>query len=151
MERRQFLQTTVASAIVAAAGPFRTGDANAAWQEDAFDARSVADALKGAFGTDKHVPSDAITIKAPNLAENGAMVPIEVVTTLAGLESISLLVEGNQNPLTATFRLSSDANRVLATRVKLGRSSAVLVIARAGGTLYSARKEIKVTIGGCGG
>lgn len=149
MKRRYLLQTLLAGTV--AAGVLGARNADAAWTADAFAAKSIADALKGAFGTDVLVPSDAISIKAPNLAENGAMVPIEVSTTLSGLESISFLVERNQNPLAATFYLSPDASRTLATRVKLGRSSAVLVVVRAGGTLYSARKEIEVTIGGCGG
>jgi sulfur-oxidizing protein SoxY len=151
MQRRSFLQVVLGSTLAMIAGLFGSRNAAAAWSADAFDARSIADALKNAFGTDIVTPSDAITIKAPNLAENGAMVPVEVTTTLPELESISFLVEGNQNPLAATFFVSPSANRVLATRVKMGRSSAVLVVARAGGRLYSARKEIKVTIGGCGG
>jgi sulfur-oxidizing protein SoxY len=151
MKRRSLLQALLASSVAAAAGLFGSRDAGAAWAADAFSAKTIADALKGAFGTDVLVPSDAIVIKVPNLAENGAMVPIEVSTALPGLESITFLVERNQNPLAATFYMSPDANRILATRIKLGRSSAVLVVARAGGTLYSARKEIEVTIGGCGG
>ena len=151
MERRIFLQASLAGAVVAATGTVGILDASAAWQADAFAARSVALALKSAFGTEEHSPSDRIAIKAPNLAENGAMVPVEVTTTLPNVESISFLVEGNQNPLAATFRLGANAERVIATRLKLGRSSAVLVVARSGGVLYSARKEIRVTIGGCGG
>jgi sulfur-oxidizing protein SoxY len=151
MERRTFLQATLTGVVVAASGVVGIEDACAAWHSDAFGASSVALALKSAFGTDQHTPSEEVVIKAPNLAENGAMVPVEVTTTLQNVESISFLVENNQNPLAATFRLGGDASRIMATRVKLGRSSAVLVVARAGGVLYSARKEIRVTIGGCGG
>lgn len=151
MKRRYFIKGMVAGIATGLAGMFGARIANAAWIAEAFEAKNISDALKGVFGTDVHEPSDLVILKAPNVAENGAMVPVEVSTNLTGLESISFLVEKNQNPLAATFNMSTNANRVLATRLKLGRSSGVLVIVRANGKLYSARKDIKVTIGGCGG
>jgi sulfur-oxidizing protein SoxY len=152
MNRRSLLKASLAS-LLAALGAAFTGprSARAAWAAEPFEAKTVSEALKRAFGSDQFVSTDAITLKAPNLAENGAMVPLEVSTTLPNLDSLGFLVEGNQAPLTALFSLSPDANRTLATRVKMAKSSAVIVVGRAGGKLYGARKEIKVTIGGCGG
>lgn len=151
MQRRHVLRAALTTVTVAALGTLGIRRADAAWAAAAFDSRNVADALRAAFGTDAHVPSDLIVLKAPNLAENGATVPFEVSTSLAGAESISFLVEGNQNPLAARFRLTPGSGRTVSTRLKLGRSSGVLVIVRADGKLYSARKEVGVTIGGCGG
>lgn len=152
MKRRIFLKTSLAGTL-AAFSAFLIGQraAQAAWTAEPFEAKSISEALQRLFGTDQVASSDAIALRAPKLAENGAMVPLEVSTTLANVDSLVFFVEGNQAPLAAMFALSPDANHTLATRVKMAKSSDVVVVARAGGKLHSARENIKVTIGGCGG
>jgi sulfur-oxidizing protein SoxY len=154
MKRRVFLKGTLASSAVAVAvgaGLLSPRKVMAAWPTNAFEAKSVQAALQGALGGDLTSPSDAIEIKAPEIAENGAVVPVTVSTKLPNPDLITLLAEGNQTPLAATFTLAANANGMVATRIKMGKTSNVIAVVRSGGKLYSARKEVKVTIGGCGG
>jgi sulfur-oxidizing protein SoxY len=123
----------------------------AAWNEKAFKAESVDDALAAAMGEASNTASDAIKIKAPDIAENGAVVPVSVSTDMADVESIALLAEGNNTPLVATFMLGEGAIADVSTRIKMGKTSDVIAIVKSGGKLHSARKSVKVTIGGCGG
>ena len=95
--------------------------------------------------------SDQITLKVPDIAENGAVVPVTVSTTMADVESISIMVENNPTPLVAMFELSPQSIPDVSVRMKMGESSVVRTVVKAGGKLYSASKEVKVTIGGCGG
>ena len=95
--------------------------------------------------------SDQITLKVPDIAENGAVVPVTISTTLADVESISIMVENNPTPLVAMFELSPQSVPDVSVRMKMGESSVVRTVVKAGGKLYSASKEVKVTIGGCGG
>jgi len=95
--------------------------------------------------------SDQITLKVPDIAENGAVVPVTVSTALADVESISIMVENNPTPLVAMFELSPQSIPDVSVRMKMGESSMVRTVVKAGGKLYSASKEVKVTIGGCGG
>ncbi|MGB5292600.1 MAG: thiosulfate oxidation carrier protein SoxY [Lysobacterales bacterium] len=95
--------------------------------------------------------SDQITLKVPDIAENGAVVPVTVSTALADVESISIMVENNPTPLVAMFELSPQSIPDISVRMKMGESSMVRTVVKAGGKLYSASKEVKVTIGGCGG
>ena len=95
--------------------------------------------------------SDQITLKVPDIAENGAVVPVTISTTLADVESISIMVENNPTPLVAMFELSPQSIPDVSVRMKMGESSVVRTVVKAGGKLYSASKEVKVTIGGCGG
>jgi sulfur-oxidizing protein SoxY len=154
MKRRVFLKGTLASGAVAvavSAGLLSPRKVLAAWSKPAFEAKSVQEGLKSALGTDLTTPSDAIEIKAPEIAENGAVVPVTVSTKLANTESISILVENNPTPLTAMFKLSPVTSPNVSTRIKMGKTSTVIAVVKSGGKLYSARKEVKVTIGGCGG
>jgi sulfur-oxidizing protein SoxY len=154
MKRRTFVKGTLAGsavAVAAGAGLLTPRSVLAAWPNSAFEAKNVQEALKGAFGTELTDPSDAIQIKAPEIAENGAMVPVEISTKLPNPESISIIVENNPTPLAASFVLGANTNGVAATRIKMGKTSNVIAVVRSGGKLYSARKEVKVTIGGCGG
>jgi sulfur-oxidizing protein SoxY len=150
MNRRLFVEGLLATAVAAVSGLYGS-IARAARPEPAFAAKSVPDALRAALGVETVTMSDAISIKAPDLAENGAMVPVEVSMTLPNVTSLSFLVEGNQMPLAATFELTPNVRHMLATRIRMGKSSDVIVVARAGDAYYAARKHIKVTIGGCGG
>ena len=95
--------------------------------------------------------SDQITLKVPDIAENGAVVPVTISTTMADVESISIMVENNPTPLVAMFELSPQSIPDVSVRMKMGESSVVRTVVKAGGKLYSASKEVKVTIGGCGG
>ena len=90
-------------------------------------------------------------LTAPDIAENGAVVPVGVVSTLAGVEAIAILVEKNPNPLAASFMLPAGTEPSVQTRVKMGQTSDVYALVKAGGKFFIAKKEIKVTLGGCGG
>ena len=152
--RRTFLKGSGAAGTVAvaiAAGLLKPGQVLAAeWNKAAFEAKSLADTLKH-MGAASPTESKDITIKAPDIAENGAVVPVEVTSKIAGTQSISIMAEKNANPLIADFTLSNGAEGYVSTRIKMGQTSNVKVIVKAGGKFYTASKEVKVTIGGCGG
>jgi len=154
MQRRSFLKGTLAGSAVAVAvgaGLLQPRLVLAAWPKSAFEAKAVQDAVSGLYGSAESTPSSDITIKAPDIAENGAVVPVSVSTTLGNVTSIGVLVEKNPTPLAANFELAPNAKGYISTRIKMGKTSSVIAIVVAGGKTYSARKEVKVTIGGCGG
>jgi sulfur-oxidizing protein SoxY len=124
--------------------------ANDKYPEDAFKQKSEADAIKSLYGKTAE-PSDKVKLDAPEIAENGAVVPISVSTTLADVTSISLLVSENPNALVASYKIPSGTVPTVANRIKMAKTSNVIAIVEAGGKLYSATKEVKVTLGGCGG
>jgi sulfur-oxidizing protein SoxY len=150
--RRLLLKSATSAGLVAtavAAGLLKPGQAFADWNNAGFTATKPADALT-AIGAGGAAESKDIQVKAPDIAENGAVVPVEVVTTLANVESIALLGEKNANPLIAQYTLT-DFDGFLSTRMKLGQTANVRAIVKAGGKFYTAAKEVKVTVGGCGG
>src|SRR5882672_9892542 len=122
----------------------------AAWNKEAFGAKTAADALKG-LGAAGSTESKDIAIEAPQIAENGAVVPIEITSNLPDTRSIAVVIERNPFPLAAKFDFGDGALPYVKVNVKMGESSFVRVLAEAGGRFYSASKEVKVTIGGCGG
>ena len=122
----------------------------AAWNKEAFAAKTAADALKN-LGTASTEPSNAIVIEAPQIAENGAVVPIEISSNLPGTTSIAVVIEKNPFPLAGRFEFKEGALPFVKLNVKMGETSDVRVIAFAGGKQFTATREIKVTIGGCGG
>jgi sulfur-oxidizing protein SoxY len=122
----------------------------AAWNEQAFGAKTTADALNG-LGAPSPAPSKDIVIDAPQIAENGAVVPIEVVSNIPGTTSIAVLIEKNPFPLAGKFDFKDGALPFVKLNVKMGETSDVRVVAMAGGKPFVATREIKVTIGGCGG
>ncbi|HEY3791462.1 MAG TPA: thiosulfate oxidation carrier protein SoxY [Bradyrhizobium sp.] len=124
--------------------------ANDKYPEDAFNQKSEADAVKALYGRTAE-PSDQVKLDAPEIAENGAVVPIAVTTTLAGVTSISFLVTDNPNALAASYRIPPGTMPSVANRLKMAKTSNVIAIVEAGGKLYSATREVKVTVGGCGG
>lgn len=152
--RRTLLKGGCAAGVVAFAasvGLLVPGRALAAqWNKAAFEAKSVADALKG-MGAAGLADSKDILIKAPDIAENGSMIPVEVTSQIAGTQSISILAEKNPLPLLALFEFAEGAQGYVSTRIKMGQTSSVRVVVKADGKYYSAAREIKVTIGGCGG
>jgi sulfur-oxidizing protein SoxY len=122
----------------------------AAWNENAFGAKTTQDALKG-IGAANPAPSKDIVIEAPQIAENGAVVPIEITSNIPGTSSIAVVLEKNPFPLAAKFDFKDGALPYLKLNVKMAETSDVRVVATAGGRHHAATKEIKVTIGGCGG
>jgi sulfur-oxidizing protein SoxY len=124
--------------------------ANDKYPEDAFKAKSEADAIKSLYGKAAE-PSDKVKLDAPEIAENGAVVPISVSTTLADVTSIAFLVSENPNALAASYKIPAGTVPSVANRLKMAKTSNVIAIVEAGGKLYSATKEVKVTVGGCGG
>ena len=107
--------------------------------------------LDALVGSHQLEGSDKISIRAPDIAENGAVVPISVTTDIANAESISIVAEKNATPLSASFLLGPGAMGFVSTRIKMGKTSSVIAVVKADGKLYSTGKEVKVTIGGCGG
>ena len=124
--------------------------ANDKYPEDAFKQKSDADAIKSLYGKAAEV-SDKVKLDAPEIAENGAVVPISVSSTLADVTSISILVSENPNALAASYRIPAGTLPSVANRLKMAKTTNVIAIVEAGGKLYSASKEVKVTVGGCGG
>jgi len=154
MKRRSFLKGTLAGstiAVAAGAGLLAPSQVLAAWPKSAFEAKDVPAAIKGIVGTDTTKPSGDIKIKAPDIAENGAVVPVSIETGMSGVDSIAILVAKNGTPLTANFKLGKNALGYVSTRIKMGKTSDVIAVVKAGSNVYSAKKEVKVTIGGCGG
>ena len=150
--RRTFLKftgSTGALAALAAAGLMRAGEALAApWNKGGFESKAVDEALKS-LGAANLIDSRDITITAPDIAENGAVVPVAVASRIPNTQSISILAEKNPFPLAGTFDLTgSDA--YVSTRLKIGQTSNVRVVVKADGKFYTAVKEVKITIGGCG-
>lgn len=119
------------------------------WNQSAFDSRALADALRS-IGATTAVESSDILIKAPEVAENGAIVPIEVVSRIPDTRFIAILAEKNPFPLIGTFDLRDGAEGFVSTRVKLGQTSLVRVIVKADDKVFTASREVRVTIGGCG-
>ena len=136
--------------LLAAAGLITPSQARAEWNKSAFDAKTIEETLK-ALGAGKPENSTDLQLTAPDIAENGAVVPVGVVSTLAGIEAIAILVEKNPNPLAASFLLPAGTEAYVQTRVKMGQTSDVYARVKVGGKVLMTKKEIKVTLGGCGG
>ena len=149
--RREILaQGATVAGLMAAAG-LLPSTALAAWSKDAFDAKTLADAVK-ALGGGAPAASKDVTITGPDIAENGAVVPVGASTTLPGVKRLAILVEKNPSALAAVFDVTDAVDANIATRVKMGQSSNVFAVAMmADGKVLFAQKEIKVTLGGCGG
>ena len=151
--RREILQRTGAAGALAAAtaaGILRPQDVLAAWNKDAFGQKTLAEAVKS-LGAVAAADSKDIVIDAPQIAENGAVVPVEITSNLPNTKSIVVLIEKNPFPLAAKFDFLEGAVPFVKVNVKMGESSNVRVLAEAGGKYYAAVREVKVTIGGCGG
>ena len=154
IKRRVFLKGSLAAGtagVAIGAGLITPQTVVAAWNESAFKAESIDDALTAAMGSASNDASDAIKIKAPDIAENGAVVPVSVAADLGNVESIALLAQGNNTPLVATFTMGEGGLPDVSTRIKMGKTGDVIAVVKADGKLHSARKSVKVTIGGCGG
>lgn len=121
----------------------------AAWPRAAFESTAAREALIELFGTDRTTPSAEVTLAAPLIAENGAVVPISVEATLEEVSSICVVVENNPRPLAVFFEISAGTLPEIACRIKMAETSKVMAIVKTGSGLYSAVKEVKVTVGGC--
>ena len=149
--RREMLTTSATVAGLLATAGLVPATAHAAWTQPAFEAKSLADAAK-ALGGGTPVESKDVVISGPDIAENGAVVPVGVSTALPGVKRLALMVEKNPNTLAAVFDVSDAVDANFNTRVKMGQSSNVFAVAfMADGKVLYATKEIKVTLGGCGG
>ncbi|HEX6722680.1 MAG TPA: thiosulfate oxidation carrier protein SoxY [Burkholderiaceae bacterium] len=149
--RRLVLERSAHVAGLLAAAGLLPATARAAWPQAAFEAKNLADAVK-ALGGSAPVESKDVTLTGPDIAENGAVVPVGCACNLAGVKRLALLVEKNPNALAAVFDVSDAVEPNVATRVKMGQSSNVFAVAMMGdGKVLFAQKEIKVTLGGCGG
>lgn len=152
--RRTVLKSATASGVLAgliAAGALRPTQVLAAeWNKAAFEAHDNAGALK-AIGAGSAAESKDLMLKVPDIAENGAVVPVDVVSTIPNTSSIAILVEKNPSPLSAQFEFGNGALPEVSARLKLAQTSMIRAVAKADGKFYTAQKEVKVTVGGCGG
>jgi sulfur-oxidizing protein SoxY len=147
--RRNALKQGSALALLVACGLLTTREAWALADTAAFELKTMDEALKALGGTP--VDSKDITITSPEIAENGAVVPVAVTSNLPKTQEIYIVVEKNPSPLTAAFTIPEGTDPFVSTRVKMGQSSNVYAVVKADGKLYSTHKETKVTLGGCGG
>ena len=149
--RREMLaRSATVTALLAGAGLLAPA-AHAAWTQAAFETKSIADAVK-ALGGGAPVESKDVTLTAPEIAENGAVVQLACATALPGVKRMLLLVEKNPAVLSAAFDVSDAVDANFTARVKMGQSSKVMAVARMGdGRVLFAQREVKVTLGGCGG
>lgn len=151
--RRRLLKGTLAAltALVAGLGAAGRHAWAAVWPSAAFTTKSVHDTLQELFGKSELTSRDAdIKLSAPDLAENGAVVPINVTSTLPGVESITILVEKNPNALVAHFKLAKNAQPFIKTNIKMAETAHIIAVMKVGDALYSASKKVKVTLNGCG-
>ena len=147
LSRRLFLHGSVALAALMALPRALL----AAWPEKAFASSAASGAMTELFGTDQTTPSSAISLNAPEIAENGAVVPVTVETTLENVQSVSIVVDKNPRPLAVSFEIPAGTLPNVACRIKMGQTSPVMAVVKTDSGLFSATKEVKVTIGGCGG
>lgn len=147
-DRRRFIQSALSLGALLC-WPARL--LAAAWPEAAFRQKGLGEALQELYGSAEATPSAEVTLKAPEIAQDGRVVPVTVSTTLAGVESISILVEKNPVPLVASFEMAAGVLPSVETRIKMGQTSKVMAVVKTPSGLFSVTKEVKVTIGGCGG
>jgi sulfur-oxidizing protein SoxY len=151
-DRREFLQFTALAGVLAATGLLGAGQALAqqGWNKAAFEAKNLAEAVK-ALGGSAVAESKDITITGPDIAENGAVVPVGVASKVPGTQAVYILVEKNPSLLAAGFNIPAGTEANVSTRIKMGQSSNVVGLVKANDKWFMASKEVKVTLGGCGG
>lgn len=151
--RRAFLKLSGgagALVVAAASGLLASGNAwSAVWNKEGFESKALADAMKS-LGATNATDSKDIVITAPDIAENGAVVPIAVTSKIPKTESISIVAEKNPFPLAASFGIAGGADGYVSIRVKMGQTSNVWAVVKADGKYFVTKKEIKITVGGCG-
>jgi len=152
--RRIILKATMAAstlAVAAGANLLTPSSVLAAWPEKAFKATKIDEAMNAITGAGRPTPSGDITVDAPDIAENGAVVSVKVITTLPKVESISIYVPVNAFPLSGSYILSNQMETTITGRIKMAKTADILAVVKSNGKLYSAKKAVKVTLGGCGG
>lgn len=151
LSRRGVLLRSAATALLASIGSLvGSRFAFAAWNKEAFDSKTLPDTYKH-LGANQITESADVQILASDIAENGAVVPLQAVSKIPGTTQIAFLVEKNPNMLAAMFDIGPDIVPDVTTRIKMGQTSNIVVLVKAGDKYFSATKEIKVTLGGCGG
>ena len=153
MNRRKFIKNSMLFAGTLATVPtlIATKKAYASWPKKSFDITDLGESIKSVYGHNDTTETTKVKLKAPDIAENGAIVPINIKTSLKNVESIMLFIENNPQPLSSGYNLTSKAVPSIGTRVKMGKTSNVIAAVKSDGKVYTASKEVKVTIGGCGG
>lgn len=147
--RRTAIKTTGAFATLVSLGIVTQSQALAAVERASFQVKTLDDALKAIGGTP--ASSDQVTVVSPDIAENGAVVPVGATSNLPNTTDIYLIVEKNPTPLSCAFMIPAGTAADVQTRLKMGQSTNVVAVVKADGKLFSATKETKVTLGGCGG
>ena len=147
--RRAVIKTTGAFATLVSLGLVTQSQAQAAVDRASFQVKTLEDALKAIGGTP--ATSDQVAVVSPDIAENGAVVPVGCTSKLPNTTEIYLIVEKNPTPLSCTFMIPAGTAADVQTRLKMGQSTNVVAVVKADGKLFSAVKETKVTLGGCGG
>jgi sulfur-oxidizing protein SoxY len=148
--RRTFLAVAGGASALVATGLLKPRAAEAAtWNKQGFEAKAYNDAIKG-LGAANMIESKDISITAPDIAENGAVVPVAITSKIPNTQSISIIAEKNPFPLAATFDVANGAEPYASVRLKMGQTSNLRAIVKADGKYYTAAKEVKVTVGGCG-
>ncbi|HJU99905.1 MAG TPA: thiosulfate oxidation carrier protein SoxY [Burkholderiaceae bacterium] len=149
--RRDMLRISSVLGMAFTAGLLKPSDVFAAeWSQKVFDAKSLEDVLK-ALGGDKFAVSADVTVSGPDIAENGAVVPVSIASKAANTEYMAILVDKNPSAMSAAFTIPAGTEPAISTRVKMGATSNVHALVKADGKWLVASKEIKVTLGGCGG
>lgn len=153
MKRRNFLKNSMLFAGVLTTLPsvLFTKKSYAAWPKKSFDIKDLTDSVKSVYGHNNLEESSKVKLKAPSIAENGAIVPINVSTSLENVDSIMIFVENNPQPLSSGYQLTQLAEPSIGTRLKMGKTSNVMAAVKSGDKVYTSTQEVKVTIGGCGG
>jgi sulfur-oxidizing protein SoxY len=152
--RRAFLKASVALSaysLATATGLVAPATTEADWIADFFSPGTLDETIQKTFHTTKIYNTDKIELKLPSIAENGAVVPITITSTLDLIEQVFILVEKNPIPLAAVFDLSPDVEAFVSTRLKIAETCNVIVVVKAAAQLYKTQQAVKVTIGGCGG
>lgn len=155
MKRRSFLKHSFASGVAVAAanaGLLTPSSVLADWNKKAFSAKTPDEAISAVYGSVNAVTSNDIKLKAPAISENGAVTHIKVdASSMSDVESIAIFATKNPMPLVCEYTFSEGALGYVSTRIKMGQTMNLVAIVKAGGQLYKAEQEVKVTIGGCGG
>lgn len=146
MQRRNFLQLMLGAGAILMLAPINA--LAALWNKAAFEATTTPEAIKG-MDIDREIPSQDIEIIAPDFAENGAVVQVEVKSRIANTEAIAILVDKNPTPLIANFMFSNGAEPAVVTRIKMAETSNVQIIVKAGDQYFTARKMVEVSLSGC--
>jgi len=154
MNRRNFLKNSLMTAVALTTLSgllIKPKSVFAAWPKASFDITNLDESIKSVYGHNDLSETTKVNLKAPDIAENGAIVPINVKTALKNVESIMIFVENNPQPLSSGYNLTSKSLPIIGTRIKMGNTSKIIAAVKSEGKVFSASKEVKVTIGGCGG